>query len=59
MNAEIERLAKIIVKQENNLETFDQKKEGSSAREDLHCEIIRLKERLANAVLVHVKQSNF
>jgi len=59
MNAEINRLAKIIIKQENNLETFDEKKEGSSARQDLLMEIERLKERLANAVLVHVKQSNF
>ncbi|HUU87268.1 MAG TPA: hypothetical protein VMX17_05900 [Candidatus Glassbacteria bacterium] len=59
MNTEIERLAKIIARQEKSLETFDQKKEGSSARQDLLMEIIRLKERLANAVLVHVKQSNF
>ena len=59
MNAGINRLAKIIIKQENNLETFDEKKEGSSARQDLLMEIERLKERLANAVLVHVKQSNF
>ena len=59
MNAEINRLANIIIKQENNLETFDEKKEGSSARQDLLMEIERLKERLANAVLVHVKQSNF
>jgi len=59
MNAEINRLTKIIIKQENNLETFDEKKEGSSARQDLLMEIERLKERLANAVLVHVKQSNF
>jgi len=59
MNKEIERLAKIIIKQENNFETFDEKKEGSSAMMDLSSEITRLKQRLANAVLVHVKQSNY
>jgi len=59
MNAEIERLAKIIIKQENKLDNFDQKKEGSSAREDLVDEIEKLKERLANSVLVHVKKTNF
>ena len=51
MNKEIERLAKLIIKQENELNNFDQKKFGSSAREDLHGQIDRLKERLAKMVL--------
>lgn len=51
MNIEIDRLAKSIKRKEKELETFDQKKHGSSAREDLHGEIIRLKERLAIKVL--------
>jgi len=56
MNAEIERLAKSINRMEKELDTFDQKILGSSAREDLHSDIIRLKKKLADKVLSFYKK---
>lgn len=51
MTPEINRLAKSIKRMEKDLETFDEKRRGSSARQDLVDDIARLKERLAIKVL--------
>jgi hypothetical protein len=51
MDAEVERLAKVIIKKQKSLDTFDEKKEGSSSRTDLLQEITMLEQRLAKRVL--------
>jgi predicted nucleic acid-binding Zn-ribbon protein len=56
MNAEIERLTKSINRMEKELDTFDQKRHGSSARQDLVDDIIKLKKKLADKVLSFYKK---
>lgn len=51
MNTEIEKLAKSINRMEKELDTFDCKRYGSSTRENLHSDIIRLRKKLADKVL--------
>lgn len=55
MTPEINRLIKNIKQKESEFNTFDQKKYGSSAREDLHDEIAQLKIKLANRIINHLK----